>query len=141
MKNQKRPPRGKPCSIIRVAGIFREKKVLHPLFCFCVGCSASKWSVNSPLSLPNKVISANTEWNSAEMIQYRVKIDENKEIRRVFIRKQRRTRAFQQIRRVFKAICGNTQRNLSFSIKFLVSFGEIGENTRKSWKTLAYIYI
>ena len=75
------------------------------------------------------------------MMQNGVKLDENKGIHRVFMRKQRKTRAFHQIYRVFNTVCENTQRNPSFSVKFLVSFGEIGENTRNSWKTVANIYI
>lgn len=52
MKNQKRPPHGKPHSIIRMAGIFREKKVLHPLFCFCVGIILSKSHLDFVVSVP-----------------------------------------------------------------------------------------
>jgi hypothetical protein len=55
LKNQSNPPHGKPHSIIRVAGIFREKKVLHPLFCFRVGIILSKSHLDFIVSVPVNV--------------------------------------------------------------------------------------
>ena len=52
MKNQSNPPHGKPHSIIRVAGIFREKTVLHPLFRLCVGIILSKSHLDFIVSVP-----------------------------------------------------------------------------------------
>jgi len=77
MKNQKRPPHGKPHSNIRVAGIFREKKVLHPLFRLCVGIILSKSCLVFIVSVPmNAFLLINVE-NRGEMMCFCRNTDRN----------------------------------------------------------------
>ena len=63
MKNQSYPPCGKPQSISGWRGYIPGSGLFHTPSLFCVGYSATKSCVNSPLSLPHKLISANTERN------------------------------------------------------------------------------
>ena len=85
MKNQKRPPRGKPCSIIRVAGgIMGEKSFASPIP-FLRGLfrheMMRKFSV---------IVAAQADFRKYRVKQCRndtkqVEIDETKEIHRVFM--------------------------------------------------------
>ena len=77
MKNQSNPPHGKPHSIIRVAGIFREKKVLHPLFCFCVGIILSKSHLDFVVSVPVNVFLLKYRAKCCETIHLYANTNEN----------------------------------------------------------------
>ena len=60
---------------------------------------------------------------------------------RVSRQKRAKTNDIYEIRRVFDAFCGNTQRNALFPVIIPVSFGEIAEIAGNVRKQLAYIYI
>jgi hypothetical protein len=77
LKNQSNPPHGKPHSIIRVAGIFREKKVLHPLFRFCVGIILSKSHLDFIVSVPVNVFLLKYRAKRVKMMRFYRITDEN----------------------------------------------------------------
>lgn len=77
MKNQSNPPHGKPRSIIRVAGIFREKKVLHPLFRLCVDIILSKSLLDFIVSVPVNVFLRKYRAKRGKTMRFYRNTDEN----------------------------------------------------------------
>lgn len=134
MKNQKRPPHGKPHSIIRVAGgIMGEKSFAYPV-------PLSRGLFRVEMVCEFAVIVAVASFLQENRVKYEktMQIDRNtRVISEIFVKMN----DIYEIRRVFGAFCEIPPHIPSYSAKIALSFGEIRENRKNCWKILANIYI
>ena len=124
MKNQKRPPHGKPWSIIRVAGgIMGEKSFAYP---FLLSCGLFRVEMVCEFV----VIVAVASFLQENRVKCSETMQNDRNIR-VFSEIHAKMNDIYEIRRVSDAFCEIPLQILSYSAKNSLSFGEIRENKGK----------
>lgn len=124
IKNQKRPPHGKPHSIIRVAGGIMGEKSFAPPIPFLRGLFRVEMVCEFAVIV---AVASFLHENRAKCVETM----QNDRICAFFRKFTQKTNDIYEIRRVFDAFCENPPQIPSYSAKITLSFGEIRENKGK----------